>query len=228
MNDKTEAPDALSMDGTNPLAYLKEKRQAVVGFETRSAEPRRTPKGTRVQKQTPDEAIFQIRAAKQFWWWFGPAIAIGISFFMIPFSFVLIAAMYDPGANTIGIILLLVCLGGMVASYLMTRVWLTVLVRKDQMRVGAKVYDRKYVSGFSIGYSLKTDDKALMNDFKDQTLGLSGLRLRYGRWGDDIPYLVNQYHAAEIVIWANEIIASVGAPAPKEHDPKAGRTKDMF
>ena len=56
----------------------------------------------------------------------------------------------------------------------------------------------------------------------DHFMGVSGLRVAYGRWGDDLDYMVNKYHAPEYVVWMNEVIAEVGKVKGLACDPHGG------
>lgn len=222
--------EALNSDGTqikDQYAYLKESSRNHAFMDGVNQHPRSTPKGTSLSRHTNDEAILSIRCVRQFWWWAGPTAAAVFSGFVIPFAVVLIFASFDTEANAIGWILLFACIFGLFISYQTTRVWLEIIIHKDKISVGNRVFDRAHTSGFRTGYSIDTED-GLKNDFMDQSMGFSGLRLSYGPWGEDLPYLVNKYHSAEILVWLNAIMDNVGKPEPAAQDLEAGRKKDTF
>lgn len=114
-----------------------------------------------------------------------------------------------------------------VISYIRTRPWVKIIATKDTILYGSRKFSRLHYGGMRIGYTTK-EDGGLKNSFFDLSLGMAAPRLQYGRWGEDLAYLVNGYHANEIVIWLNEIIDSVGAPPPPKYDAYAGRKPELL
>lgn len=194
--------------------------------------PSQTPNGTRLVKQADDEVIMTVRYVLQFWW---PWLPIGLLLFTI-FGAPLVGAgvgaiISDWQYNRIPGAIVFFVLGSIAATvlaFLRTRGEVTVIAQEDKIQFGHKVYDRRYFGGMRIGYTVDTNDGSLKEHFLDQQMGYAALRLTYGRWGEDLPYLVNKYHAPEIVIWMNELIASVGAPPPKDIDASQGLRGQIF
>ena len=103
-----------------------------------------------------------------------------------------------------------------------------VVIQKDRVLVGNHLFDRQHFSGFRKGYEDNGPNDSGGNYF-DKTFAMSTtLRFQYGRWGEDLEYMVNNYHASEYVIWMNAVIAEVGKPEPKEIDAKQGQRKQVF
>lgn len=234
MNDNTNDSKALNPDGTNHLAYLKEPRPSPPETDQRSlkhATVRRSPKGTSIGTANRQKAVFHVKSAIRFWHWIAPIIASILSFFIIlPLFTVLGAIIGDDSFLGLFFGMLIgvaATIGLAITAHNHFRPWVKVHVTPDEIIYGDTRYDRKHSSGLVLGYEVKSEGD-LKNHFFDQSMGLSALRLTYGRWGEDLPYLVNKYHAAEIVIWMNEIIAAVGAPEPAQHDPAQGRKVEEF
>ncbi|MEE4212424.1 MAG: hypothetical protein V2I43_24535 [Parvularcula sp.] len=218
MSDTPEAPGK-----TNPLAYLRERREThhLTGAKV---VPRQYPKGVSVSRISKQEAILYLRCLRPIWWWLAPLIALCFS---VPVGFIgIMILLFDD--SIFGLVPLLIAIAAAVFGFLYPRVSLPITVQPDAIKVGNQVFDRNYVFGFRVGYTIESDDKTLKNDFLDQSMGFASLRLAYGRWGEDLPYLVNKYHSGEIVIWVNEVIDSVGAPPAKDIDSGKGLRGQIF
>lgn len=228
MNDDPTQSPAHRPDGRRQGSYSKEPIEARLppARRTVTVTPRHTPKGTKLITANNREALFQIRCARQLWWWLAPIIAVTFCIFVVPFALVAIFALYDPAVNVIGWLLLGACIASLGASYYFTRIWLPITVDKDAITIGNQAFARTRAGGFRLGYTIEGKD--MKNDYMDHSMGLAGLRLAYGPWGEDLPYLVNKYHSAEIVIWMNGIVSAVGAPAPAKHDLEKGRKVEEF
>lgn len=198
---------------------------------------RKLPQGTRLLSQTPEQAVIQIKSVIRFWCWALPTAFFVGAVFSAPIGAAMGFMVYaesrnnyrlDPteylmwGAIIPGALFLLMAW----ISYISTRPWVTVTVKSDTIRYGDETFDRRFSKGIRIGYT--TQEADLRSSFLAPSLGVQSLRLTYGRWGEDLKYMVNAYHASEIVIWMNEIIASVGAPPPKRHDPYAGQKIELL
>ena len=195
--------------------------------------PRETPKGTTLVKHTDDEVIMRVRFVLQYWWPFLPVLLFAFTIFGAPALGTAVGFMISSwDTNLVPITVTAFVLASIFATIVAvkrTRGEVTVIVQPDKIKFGDKVYDRRYHNGMRIGYTIDDGgDDSLKTDFLDQQMGFAALRLTYGRWGEDLPYLVNKYHSAEIVIWMNELIASVGAPAQRDIDPSRGIRQQRF
>lgn len=89
--------------------------------------------------------------------------------------------------------------------------------------IGQYGFDWDKTQGLRLGYS------AGGKDHKHEQLIYDGLRMTYGAWGFDLPYMVHRYHAAAYVVWINIMLETVGQnPENALNDPQAGFIKDLF
>lgn len=225
MTGQNNISTPLNPDGTNPQRPVATPSAERAHLGT-PVTPRSTPKGTRIIQQSPDQITLGIRYVMRFWWPYLPIGMLIFTVFAVPVIGGFIAAI--TGAIGFPVFLFLASIVGTIFAFTQTRGEVQVIVQPDKMKFGAKTYDRKYYNGMRLGYQIATDDNALKNDFFDKSMGMSALRLTYGPWGEDLPYLVNSYHAAEIVTWMNPLIDAVGAPPPRENAPSEGRREQSF
>jgi hypothetical protein len=189
--------------------------------------PRLSPKGTIVEAQSDDSVTLRFRAALRTWWVLPyimlPITIVGsiplglfIGTYMNPVNMFQHQSAWQGYFNT--------ALWGtpvamVIATYLVWR-WTQPLVKvvanRQYIQVGSQYFERENYGGMRLGYEIETSMGLLKNDFHDLSIGLQGIRLSYGRWGEDLPYLVNSYHANEIVLWLNvkigETEAAIAAP----------------
>lgn len=172
---------------------------------------RSSPKGTRLETQTEDTVVLRFRAAIRFWWML-PYVLLGITAFgSLPLGLFIGTYMnpsgYAAGFNQFFSASLfwtpVVLLGLTIFSWYATTPWVTVVANRKHILVGPYYFSRDHYSGVRIGYEIQTTSGILKNGFDDLSLGLQGIRVGYGPWGEDLPYLVNKYHASEIVLWLN-------------------------
>jgi len=189
------------------------------------------PKGTELVHQTEGTVTLKFKAAIRFWW--------KLIFLMIPMTLAapfvgafIGAALaiaeqqrrYDLGEyrNTDigawsfqgGVWITIMMITATIAVFYWTRPWVTVFADRVHIRVGDLRFSREHFGWLRLGYEIETSGALLKNDFHDLDIGLQGLRLVYGPWGEDLPYLVNKYHANEIVLWINTKIAETAPPQP--------------
>lgn len=224
--------DWQAMDNTSSTTKtIADKIESIGQHTDHSAfvKVREHPKGTRLIYQTPDKATIEIKSAIRFWSNVLPPVLMLATFTIAPAigGFIGNVVAGFGGAASGAVIVPILTLIAAIASYFMTRPWVRVIATPTEIQYGKLRFDRQYHQGMALGYSLDGQED-LVNDFHDLSLGLRAIRCTYGRWGEDLPYLVNKYHGAEIIIWMNEIIASVGAPEPAEQDLEQGRKKEEF
>ncbi|WJY21589.1 hypothetical protein QTA57_17980 [Fontisubflavum oceani] len=202
--------------------------------------PREAPVGTSVVSIAPDQAVVRVNSVIHFWCWFAP-LALGAGAFLatplgaligyqlykqsVPWhQFEAEAAFYASfwgGTLVFGLFI-----AAAIWSYFANRPKVKVLITPDAIRYGDILFDRRHAAGLRIGY--KSHAAELKANITDDRFGVSRLRLAYGNWGEDLKYMVNSYHADEIVIWLNGIINNVGAPPPKQYDPNKGTKPELL
>jgi hypothetical protein len=210
-------------------------------------EPRPRPIGIRNVKvdQNGQQVSFEVKTAVRFWWSVLPAVLVMAAY---PFIFILapivgflisprdrygmIQANLMPATVVAFVVIAIVAI---VLACKATRPWVQMKATAQDVTVprpfgrGVMRFDRRYFGGMRTGYSIQTEGGAVLkNSFMDGNFGLTGLRLSYGAWGEDLPYLVNGYHAAEIVIWMNMVMGGVDDATPKAHAPDVGIVEEVF
>lgn len=201
---------------------------------------RTNPVGTRIIRKSPDEVILEVKSAVRFWCWAAPAISILAAILAFPVGGWLGFKTYEASTPnwqfnartaaeisfTTALILCAICLSVAVFSYFSTRRYIRVVITPRTIAYGDRRFDRRFSHGLRVGYS--NNDTDLPSSILAPRFGVTLVRLTYGRWGEDLRYMINAYHADEIVIWMNEIIDSVGAPPPPRNDPYAGRKIELL
>jgi hypothetical protein len=186
--------------------------------------PRLTPKGTMIEAQSDDTVTLRFQAVIRTWWI--------LPYLMLPITIVgsiplglFIGTFMNPGYPYIGgpvwqgffnSALWLTPVAMAAANYALwrwTRPFVRMFANRRYIQVGSKYFERQHYGGMRLGYEIQTTAGVLKNDFHDLAIGLQGIRLSYGPWGEDLPYLVNSYHANEIVLWLNFKIGETAEPA---------------
>jgi len=214
-----------------------EGREKVKEVATFALVPRETPRGTRLVRISDDEAVMEVKTAIRFWCWVLPTTFGVFAFLGFPLGALIgYLGIFSSGhrshqvvfqetvnmAMTMGIGALVLA----VFSYFLTRPTIRVIVTPDIVRFGRYKFDRRYARGLQLSFS--TNEMNFLPEFVQPKLGASGLRFGYGRWGEDMKYIINGFHSAEIVIWVNEIIDRVGAPSTSKHNPMAGNKIELL
>ncbi|WP_108676690.1 hypothetical protein [Acuticoccus yangtzensis] len=198
-----------------------------------------SPKGTRVEAQSLESITISIACAIRFWWML-PIVMIPtlawLSFIaggvlgLIPVRYVQDGTRFGKYVGggwtwwpTISLLVFSAILIVIVWRIVFPR--LIVTATKEAVIINGRCYDRRHYEGLRIGYEAAGPDGMTFN-LNDKQFGWTTLRAAYGRWGTELRYMLRSYRAAEIVVWANEMLSSVGKPPPREHDPSAGRKAD--
>lgn len=71
------------------------------------------------------------------------------------------------------------------------------------IRIRGRQYDWDRARGFRLGYSLGGVER------QDKQGPYSGLRMAYGPWGDDLPFLVRNYYAPAYVLFLNDALKAI-------------------
>ena len=94
---------------------------------------------------------------------------------------------------------------------------------REGITVGRYKFDWEHSEGLRLGYSAGGKER------ENKQLGYVGLRMSYGAWGFDLPYMVNGYYSAAYVVWVNMMLETIGKhPDEMTNDPQAGFMKDLF
>lgn len=207
-------------------------------------EPRKFPKGTTIHKNptSPDsEAIVSLRTHLRNWWILpyvlGPvilllAIPIGIysgivgpEYYTDNFG----RGRYAEGYFTIIplIIALAVVIVAVFLLYQLTNPVTRITITPSTVTIGKYRFKREHSKGLRMGYEV-THDTSNSSMLSEKQIFFTGLRLSYGPWGEDLPYMVNKYHGAEYVNWINSILDYVGSPEPQSTAPEEGRREQRF
>lgn len=200
--------------------------------------PRETPQGTRLLSQSENRAVMQIKSLIPFWNWFLPgAFTVSAFFIGIPLGgflgyqsyvssssrYMVSSAPYTVWGSILTVSAFLVVA---IICYFKTRPWVEVDVSKEAILYGGRKFDRRYHYGMQIGY--KSGEGQLKTSALAPAMGVQNVRLTYGPWGEDLKYMVNAYHASEIIVWMNDIIDGIGASSQSRYDPYAGRKIELL
>jgi len=226
-------PDGPSLpQARDPGPVTAEDRLEPMSSFVRAA--RKTPVGTYTAKANGEEAILYVRVLNRLGWWLIPSVGVLFTAFIAWPIGMFIGANMAPWTQ-VDMYMFRGALIAVVISAAMTlwltlkqRFWMQIVIQEERVRINGKTYDRGLSSGFRMGYTIESESTALKQSFQDMTMGFTGLRFSYGPWGEDLPYVVNKYHGPEIVVWLNQMMASVGAPEPGNNEPDIGHRAEIF
>lgn len=122
-------------------------------------------------------------------------------------------------------ILSLWLLGMLAVSYIVLREAyprILIVAEKKGVIVGQYAYSWKHAEGLRAGYSVGGVERS-----KKQWRYV-GLRMAYGQWGHDLPYMVNADYSAAYVVWLNNLLETVSINTATQNDPKAGIRQQLF
>ena len=208
---------------------------------TNFQEPKKRPEGIRnVEYQKDIKTItFELKTAKHFWWYVSPILAGIIAVVALIASPILALSFDDPfdRSGPAYLSFFLVALIGGIAliwlSFSSTRPWIKIEGTPDYIRVRegstmSKTYRREHFGGMATSYTIKTPDGKELGTMMEPSFGLTRLRLIYGPWGDDLPYLISSRHSTDLIIWMNLVLDAVDMPSPTAHAPDLGRVEEVF
>ncbi|WP_037952998.1 hypothetical protein, partial [Sulfitobacter donghicola] len=55
-----------------------------------------------------------------------------------------------------------------------------------------------------------------------------GLRMAYGQWSHDLPYMVSDYYSAAYVVWVNQLLETIQTNPETVNDTAAGIKQQMY
>ncbi|MDW3181645.1 hypothetical protein [Roseobacter sp.] len=241
--EATNTPDVKAVSGLPAHSESVSIREGVQGprLTVRYEKIRETPVGTSIIQISDEKAVLEVQSVIQFWCWFAPLTLTVLAFVAIPVGAWLGYVFYEAtitqgwqfnsrdavGASLRGAIILpALALGAAFLSYRHYRPQVRVTITPDMIQYGDRKFDRQYSGGVRIGYY--SQEAELGTSFTQGRFGVTLMRLSYGRWGEDLKYMVSSYHAPEIVVWMNEIIDGVGEQITPRHDPYAGKKIELL
>ncbi|WP_208352870.1 hypothetical protein [Pseudaestuariivita rosea] len=102
-----------------------------------------------------------------------------------------------------------------------------IIITSEVITIGRYCFDRKHTGGMRLGYSVQCDGETPLM-FKNRQMVFAGLRMSYGPWGEDLPYMVNKYHGAEYVMWLNGLIANAKMSDIIDETVQRGHREQLF
>jgi|TARA_B100000519_G_C14258826_1_gene446488 hypothetical protein len=207
------------MDRINRPAVFLKKTDAPIWDKPYRAQIHHAPDGEKVKVSLP--------CARYYW-------------VFLPYAFVLIGSPVILGAGfSMGFgftrnytpywqpIPLLIALGIWAALFVLTlRIGYPRIVfeaTRDGVTIGKYKFDWDNLGGLRLGYSAGGKEMAR------EQWGHTGLRMTYGAWGFDLPYMTPSYYAAAYVVWVNMLFDTIGKnPETMDNSPEEGFKKALF
>lgn len=205
-------------------------------------EVRRVPYGVELITANSKEAEFRVQAAIYYWSWALPGFLFLFTVLVSPLiglfvvsgwfrpeylnmwnDVVVQRSIYAGLGLSVGL-----SSAATIASYFITRPKLAVKVSPDKIQVGRQTFDRRHYGGMRVGSTIQADITLKDSPFDHKNTTVSRLRIGYGQWGEDLIYVINSYHAAEIVVWMNDIIDNVGERKNVSPDPFQGQKIELL
>lgn len=190
---------------------------------TREVPIRPRPRFMKVESRDEQSFSVTIPTARRTWWAVCLVLIVGVWFFFTPMLFYMswegesyTNTGYDPGGlNAPLFFFLLMVLVGI--SYILWRIAfprIRIAAKDGKMTVYNRQYDLAIAQGFRDGYSLGGVERSAKQGL------YSGLRVHYGRWGDDLPFLVRSYYAPAYIVFLNRALTDVRPVSPGEREVK--------
>lgn len=99
---------------------------------------------------------------------------------------------------------------------------ITIQADREGVKVGAYHFDWQHIEGFRMGYSsggVERDEKQLW---------FHGLRIAYGPFGHDLPYLVRNYYVPVYVVYLNQLLGTIKVDGSTLSNQRAGIRQEMY
>lgn len=107
----------------------------------------------------------------------------------------------------------------LVAAYIVVMRWccprVSIIATRERVTVGRYDFQWQELEGLRLGYSSGGKPR------ERTQFGWVGMRMQYGAWGYDLPYMLDGYNSAAYVIWANMMLQTI------DHVPFAGRVNSI-
>ena len=182
------------------------------------------PVGTRISEHNAEKAVFSFQAMVKYWWLLPVALIVGLFAVILPFSGGM-AAFGGPVGALVGLVILAAYVFLTWKSIGWGFPWVEVIATREYVRVGPYYFDRARYGGITIGYQITYGSTTHSGGDSGFPMIWKGLRLNYGPWGKDLPYLVNDFHSVEVALWLSAMIASVKKPPEGSSTEHGTRTQ---
>lgn len=113
----------------------------------------------------------------------------------------------------ITVLVLLVCVFVAIMKWCWPRI--SIIATTERVTIGSFAFKWDELEGLRLGYSSGGKPR------ERSQWGFTGLRMQYGAWGYDLPYMVNSYYSAAYVVWGNLMLQTI------EHVPFEGRVNSI-
>lgn len=97
---------------------------------------------------------------------------------------------------------------------------------RDGISVGKYRYSWDNAEGLRAGYSVGGVEKSDEQGFF--WFKYKGLRMAYGQWSHDLPYMVSDYYSAAYVVWVNQLLETIQTNPETVNDTAAGIKQQMY
>ena len=165
------------------------------------------------------------------WWVVGlfGILALWIIFVPVGIGFSIVAPTWERNGyfNPLPIIIMIGVL--IVATYAILRAIfprIAITATRDGISVGKYRYSWDNAEGLRAGYSVGGVEKSDEQGFF--WFKYKGLRMAYGQWSHDLPYMVSDYYSAAYVVWVNQLLETIQTNPETVNDAAAGIKQQMY
>ena len=92
---------------------------------------------------------------------------------------------------------------------------ISIIATADEVTIGKLKFNWEHLHGLRLGYMAGGKERELRQG------PFHGLRMSYGPWGYDLPYMAREYYAAAYVVWVNMMLQTI------DHVPFEGRVNSL-
>lgn len=125
---------------------------------------------------------------------------------------------------------LLIAVGVLVAvSYAILRAIfprIKITADRSEIHVGKFHYDWNTAAGMRVGYSIGGVERSSEQGFL--WFQYTGMRMAYGQWGHDLPYMVSSYYSVAYAAWINQLLETIQHDSESVNDAAAGIKQELY
>lgn len=180
--------------------------------------------------------VATIPTVRRSWWVVGllGIAALWFTFVPIGIGWGFVDGFYDNrgrwSAGYYNPIPLLIAIGVLVAvSYVILRAIfprIKITADRSEIRVGKFRYDWNTAAGMRVGYSIGGVERSSEQGFL--WFKYTGMRMAYGQWGHDLPYMVSNYYSVAYAAWINQLLETVELNTETVNNPAAGIKQELY